>query len=188
MKVLTIFGSPRMKGNTATVLNWVEEELNAQGHEVERANIKDYKINGCIECFVCQTKPQEPGCPQKDDLLRLLDQVFTADAVVYASPLFCWSWTAQLKPFVDRHFCLVSENGEPGGKSLLEGKKMALLMTSAGPMEGNGDLLVKQFDGLAQYVKADVAGRLTVPFCTSPDAMGEDIKLKATQFARGIAG
>ncbi len=188
MKVITIFGSPRKNGNTAKVLNWVEEELRAQGHEVERANINDYKINGCIECFVCQTKPNEPGCPQKDDLLSLLDRMFTADAVVYASPLFCWSWTAQLKPFIDRHFCLVADSGEQAGQSLLEGKKMALVMTAAGPMESNGDLLVKQFDGLAEYVRGDITGRLTVPFCTSPDSIGEDVKQKATQFAQSIVG
>ena len=31
MKIVTLLGSPRKKGNTATVLGWVEEELKSQG-------------------------------------------------------------------------------------------------------------------------------------------------------------
>ena len=82
MKVLTVFGSPRKKGNTATVQNWVVDELKAQGHEVDQVNISDYQINGCVECFTCQTKPDEPGCPQKDDALGLFKRVIDADALI----------------------------------------------------------------------------------------------------------
>ena len=187
MKFLTVFGSPRKKGNTATVLNWVVDELKAQGHEVDQVNISDYQVNGCLECYTCQTKPDEPGCPQKDDALGLFQRVIDADALIYASPLFCWSWTAQLKPFIDRHFCLVTNAGTPKWKSLIDGKKVALVMTAAGPMEGNGDLLVKQFEGLAEFGKAQVAGRLTVPLCTTPDAIGDDARQQAVQFARNLS-
>jgi multimeric flavodoxin WrbA len=187
MKVVSVFGSPRKKGNTATVLNLVEEELRAQGHEVDRIDITKHKVNGCIECYTCQAKPDEPGCPQKDDLLELFQRVIDSDAVIYASPMFCWSWTAQLKPFIDRHFCLVTDAGAPKWKSLIDGKKMALLMTAAGPMEGNGDLLVKQFDGLVEYAKAQLAGHLTVPLCTTPAAIGDDVKQQAVQFARSLS-
>jgi multimeric flavodoxin WrbA len=188
VNIVSVFGSPRKKGNTAAVLNWVEEELRSQGHEVDRINIKDHAINGCIECYVCQTKPDEPGCPQKDDLLDVMSRVIDADVVIYASPMFCWSWTAQIKPFIDRHFCLVTDSGSPQWKSLIEGKKAALVMTLGGPMEGNGDLLVKQFEGLVEYGKAVVAGMLTVPFCSTPEAIGGDVKEQAVTFAQELAG
>lgn len=188
MNVVSVFGSPRKKGNTAKVLNWVEEELMSQGHEVDRINIMDHTINGCIECYACQTKPDEPGCPQKDDLLEVMRRVIDADAVIYASPMFSWSWTAQIKPFIDRHFCLVTNSGTPEEKSLLEGKKAALVMTLAGPMEGNGELLVTQFHGLLQYLKAVPAGTLVAPFCTTPDAIGDDVKEEAARFALKLTG
>jgi multimeric flavodoxin WrbA len=33
MNVISIFGGPRKKGNTATILGWVEEELRTLGHQ-----------------------------------------------------------------------------------------------------------------------------------------------------------
>lgn len=183
MKVLTILGSPRKGGNTATVLGWVEEALKIHGHQVDHVNITDHKINGCLECYTCQAKPDEPGCPQEDDALKVFDRILGADAVIYASPMFCWSWTAQIKPLIDRHFCLVTEPEAGNYKSLLEGKRMALVGTCAGPVEGNGQLLVDQFNLLVDYAKARLAGNLFVPSCTTPDGLSDEIRGQAAQFA-----
>lgn len=186
MKVLTILGSPRKDGNTATVLGWVEEGLRSQGHEVEHVHITDHEVNGCVECYTCQTKPDEPGCPQKDDALKIFNRVLAADAVIYASPVFCWTWTAQMKPLIDRHFCLVTESGAGNYKSLLEGKRMALVGTCAGPVEGNGQLLIDQFNLLVDYAKARSAGHLFVASCTTPDGLPDDLRTQAEEFATAL--
>ena len=52
MNVLTIFGGPRKKGNTATVLSWVEEALRRLGHDIERINLSSKKVHGCIGCLI----------------------------------------------------------------------------------------------------------------------------------------
>ena len=39
MNIISIFGGPRKKGNTATILGWVEEELKTLGHQIERINL-----------------------------------------------------------------------------------------------------------------------------------------------------
>lgn len=183
MKVVSVFGSPRKKGNTAKVLGWVEEELVNQGHEVDRIDVTAYKVNGCLGCYTCQEKPDEPGCPQKDDVVELLNRMIDADAIIYASPLYCWSWTAQIKPIIDRHFCLVTEAGTPKWKSLIAGKPTALVMTSAGPVEGNADILIKQFESLADFAKAKVVDRLAVPLCSTPDAIPDNVKQQAAKLA-----
>ena len=33
MQITTLLGSAKKKGNTATVLSWVEEELESMGHD-----------------------------------------------------------------------------------------------------------------------------------------------------------
>ena len=186
MKIVSLFGSPRMKGNTSKVLSWVEEELRNRGHEVQRINVTEHEINGCLECYACQEESGEPGCPQPDDAVAILNRLIAADAIVYASPLFSWSWTAQMKALIDRHFCLVTDIDTEHPRSLLDGKRLALVATAQGPVEGNLDLLVQQFNGLAQYCKAEVAEHLVVPWCTTPDAISDDIRKQATAMAMGF--
>jgi multimeric flavodoxin WrbA len=36
MRITSLLGSAKKKGNTATVLNWVEEELKSLGNDVEK--------------------------------------------------------------------------------------------------------------------------------------------------------
>ncbi len=147
MKILAILGSPKKSGNTAKVLSMFEEKVGPD-HEVERIHITQYKVGGCLGCYQCHEKRDEPGCVQKDDALLIFDKMIKADAIVYASPLYCWSFTSQLKPLIDRHVCLVTDFGTPDHDSFISGKPTALLVTCAGPIEGNCDAIRSIFTGL----------------------------------------
>lgn len=167
MKILTIMGSPKKNGKTATALKMFEENILSKGNEVERVNITDYNINGCLGCYACMSKPDEPGCIQKDDAQSVFEKILSADAVVYASPLYSFDLTAQMKPLVDRHFCL-------SNTSLLNGKRMALLITCAGQVENNADLVQeffrRGFDGAhGGMYHTELAGRYVIPFSDKPD-------------------
>ena len=48
---------------------------------------------------------------------------------------------SQIKPLIDRHFCLVKNDGTSDHKSLISGKPAALLVTCAGPIEANCDAI-----------------------------------------------
>lgn len=186
MKVLTILGSPRKKGNTATVLSWVEEELKSLGHDVERIAATAYDVKGCLGCYLCQKKLDEPGCVQKDDAIQIFEKMIKSDAIVYSSPLYCWSWSGQIKPLIDRHFCLVKNAYADGWASLIEGKKTALVTTSGGGLEHNAELLVMGFENLVSYCKCRPAGVLHVGFAQNPKDLGDDVKNRAAQLARGL--
>ena len=172
MKIITILGSPRKKGNTATVLSMFEEKVQ-MNHTVERINITRYKVGGCLGCMQCKAKKDEPGCVQNDDALTLFEKMIRADAIVYASPLYCWSFASQIKPLIDRHFCLVSGEGTPEHDSLISGKPAALLVTCAGPIEGNCDAIKHIFEGFADYLNLKGRGLFILPFCTAPDEIGD---------------
>ncbi len=81
MKIITILGSPRKKGNTAKVLSMFEDKVE-KNHEVERINITQYKVGGCLGCLKCQESKGEPGCVQKDDALTIFEKMIQADAIV----------------------------------------------------------------------------------------------------------
>ena len=54
MKVLSINGSPHLKGCTNRALEEVERTLNAQGIETVRVNVGNKDIRGCIACLYCR--------------------------------------------------------------------------------------------------------------------------------------
>jgi len=70
MKIITILGSPKKKGNTAKVLSMFEDKVE-NNHEVERINVTNYNVGGCLGCYKCQERKGEPDCVQKDDALTI---------------------------------------------------------------------------------------------------------------------
>ncbi|MBW1649898.1 MAG: flavodoxin family protein [Deltaproteobacteria bacterium] len=176
MKITTILGSPKKNGNTAAFLEQFEKIME-QNNEINRINIKDKNVNGCLGCGSCRKKPDAIGCVQKDDGVSIFEQMLDSDLIIYASPLYCWGFTAQLKALVDRHFCMVKEFSLPHNHvSLLENKKVALLVTCGGPVENNADLIQTAFERLAFYIKSKIAGKFILPFCS-------DINIAKTQGA-----
>jgi len=188
MKVLTILGGPNKDGNSAQVLGWVEEELRSKGHKVDRVNVVDYEIGGCRSCYACQANPDKPGCVQEDDGRKILRTMTESDVILLTSPLFCWGFTGQVKPLIDRWFCFVTGGGTDKRKSLVAGKRFGLIVTGAGPVEKNMDLIVESFRRAVVWLTADHAGELLVPFCTAPEAMGPDIRDQAKEFANRVTG
>lgn len=188
MRIATVLGSPRKRGNTATVLEWVEEELRSRGHEVDRINITEHDVRGCLGCYACQSTSEEPGCVQDDGAEALLQRMIAADAIVLASPLYCWEFSAQIKPLIDRGICLTTGYAGPDHRSLVEGRRAGLLVTCAGPIEGNADLIVEAFRRVCGLVKLEDAAQLIVPHCSTPDSLRKHVRDQAAEFARKLAG
>ena len=188
MKVLCIQGSPRRGGNTAKVLGWVEDEIRFRGHDVEHIHIEDQKLEGCCGCMFCQSDPDRLECSRKDSGVEIFNKMKEADAVIYATPLYCWGFSSQMKPFIDRHLCLCTGAEEPETyKSHVKNKPVALLVTAMGPdSEGNSDLIKEMFKRLSSYVSTDPVAELVVPFCNEPRDLGEQHKSMAVSFARKI--
>ena len=170
MKLLTIMGSPRKEGNTAKVLGYFEEIIRDK-LEVENIRIASHQVNGCLGCSACKKELDKPGCIQKDDAVSIFERMMQADFVLYASPLYCWGFTSQIKALIDRHFCLIKGYDSPNYKSLMEGKKVALLVTCDGPVENNADLIQGVFERLCEYGKCNMVGKYIVPFCMNSDTI-----------------
>ena len=79
MKVLTIMGSPRKKGNTYKVTRMVEESMMKLGKvEFEYVFLKDLKLKTCLGCQACFNKGEDL-CPLKDDRIMLEEKMHKAD-------------------------------------------------------------------------------------------------------------
>jgi multimeric flavodoxin WrbA len=173
MNVLTLLGSPRRRGNTATVLSLFESRL-PPGVCVERINVVDHKIRGCVGCGNCQGVLDQPGCRQRDEAQYVFQRMFAADVLIYATPLYAWSFTAQMKALLDRHYCLTKWRAGEVAVSLLEGRRAALLVTCGDAIEDNADVIQVEFDRMMAAAHCAVIGRYIVPHCSEPENLGED--------------
>jgi multimeric flavodoxin WrbA len=187
MQIVTILGSPRKAGNTSHVLAWIEQAMQSKGQDVERVNLIDYRIGPCRECMQCRRDNRDLCANHSDDADAILQKLSRADAVLIASPVFCWGFPSHLKALLDRMFCLSDDYvSNPDYATRLQGKTMGLLLTCGGPEEGNAELTIKAFDNLVQFMKARSAGHLLYPFVrTTADFTPRDQQL-AAEFAHKL--
>lgn len=182
MKILTLMGSPRKKGNTAAALNWMEQILIEKGHEINRVNLTAFKLEGCLGCYKCQGSDGFT-CIQKDELNDIYSKMEQAEAVVFASPLYFWSFSAQFKPVIDRFICQVKGYGTKEYTSSLMNKPTALLVTSWGPVENNSEYIVGIYQRAMKYLKSNNKGELVIPGCGPDKPPADNFKKAVRDFA-----
>ncbi len=99
MNILILHGSPRKKGNTATLLEKITEGIEQNGTTPELVRLTELDIHPCIGCGSCEKKGQ---CIFKDDMMPLYEKIADADRILIASPIYFYNVTAQTKLFIDR--------------------------------------------------------------------------------------
>lgn len=114
MKVLLINGSPRQKGNTATVLAEVASQLSSEGIESEIVWIGNKPIRGCIACGQCAA--QGLGrCVFDDDICNRISEKFKEiDALIVGSPVYYGQPNGALLSIIQR--ALYSNGANISGK------------------------------------------------------------------------
>ena len=190
MKILAIQGSPRLEGNTQAVLDIVLEAARQAGAETETVQLSQLKIrSGCLECFTCQQSPDEPGCVVQDDMQGVLAKVLETDVVVWAIPVFCWSPSWLAKMAMDRFYCVFKFKEDGQFDSLVEGRKVAAVITAGGSENDGADLVQETCKRLAEFSKGQWLGAFVAANVANPEAIRADAALleRARQFGRALA-
>ena len=104
-KIIILNGSPRPNGNTAALIDEFTKGAESAGNTVTRFNLKGMDIRPCIGCFKGGSDPASP-CVQKDDMNKIYPAYKEADIVVFASPMYYWSWTGLIKTAFERLFAI----------------------------------------------------------------------------------
>jgi len=102
-KVLGISASPRRDGNSDLLLQRALAGARAVEGEVEHLRLCDYRIEGCTECNACATTGD---CRIRDDYPQILAKMLAADRIIFATPVFFLTVSAQAKLLIDRGQCL----------------------------------------------------------------------------------
>lgn len=101
-KILVLTGSPRKGGNSDLLADAFIQGAARSGHIVERFDAGRKKIMGCKACNTCFKKGN--ACSFDDDFNSLASLLEKADAVVFVTPLYWFTFTAQLKAAIDKMY------------------------------------------------------------------------------------
>lgn len=99
-RVLIISSSPRKNGNSDTLCHSFARGAKEKGNEVIEIFTNAKKINYCKACAYCET--HNGACSQNDDMAEIIDEVLKSDVIVFASPVYFYSISGQLKTLIDR--------------------------------------------------------------------------------------
>ena len=101
MKIVVLQGSPNKKGSTFILADCFRQGAEDAGHTVEMIDVAHAKIHPCTGCIHCG---YEGPCVQKDDVEFIRKKILDGDMLVFATPLYYYGMSAQLKTLIDR-FC-----------------------------------------------------------------------------------
>lgn len=134
MKVVNIIGSPRSRGNSAGIAQLLLEQPGLADSLVRSYELNRLTYRGCQGCMACKTKLEK--CVVQDDLTYVLEDIRTADVVVFSSPVYFGEITAQAAGLIHRGYSFLGNDyrTNPKPSRLAPGKKLVLILS-----QGNKD-------------------------------------------------
>ena len=98
-KIVIISTSLRPGSNSHALAERFAEGAKAAGNEVELISLRGKEIRFCIGCLSCQ---KTGACIFKDDVPAIMDSVLEADVVCWATPIYYYEMSGQMKTLIDR--------------------------------------------------------------------------------------
>ena len=98
-KVLIISSSPRQGGNSETLAASFARGAQEAGHLVETVYLREKQIGFCNGCFACLKLGR---CVINDDAVDIVARMHDADVLVFATPVYYYCVSGQLKTILDR--------------------------------------------------------------------------------------
>jgi multimeric flavodoxin WrbA len=98
-KVLIISTSLRNNANSEILAHETEKGATDAGHSVEFITLKDKNIQFCKGCLACQKIGK---CVINDDVNDIVLKMKEANVIVWATPIYYYEMTGQMKTLIDR--------------------------------------------------------------------------------------
>ena len=98
-KVIVISTSLRRGSNSDMLADKFVEGAVSAGNDVEKISLVGKDIRFCTGCFGCQRLGK---CVIKDDVNDIMAKVLEADVVAWATPIYYYEMSGQMKTLIDR--------------------------------------------------------------------------------------
>lgn len=158
MNIVVLMGSPNRHGSTSILVEEFRRGAQEAGHSVDVVDVCHMDIHPCTGCVACG---YEGPCVQKDDVEEIRDKLLASNMVVFATPLYYYGMSAQLKTMVDR-FCAF--NSSLTAKHL----KSALLAVAWNADGWTFDTLEVHYRTLVRYLRFEDCGEVLGRGCGTP--------------------
>ena len=152
MKILILTGSPRKNGNSNTLANHFTQGAEEAGHQIVRFDAAFKNVHPCTGCNSCG---MNGPCIFKDDFEFVRQHIVDADMVVFATPMYYFGISAQLKTVIDRFYAVNGQIHRP--------KKAALIMTYADNSPEKEGVIINHYNVLLNYLGWQDAGQIIAP-------------------------
>lgn len=174
MKIVVLMGSPNKNGSTNILIREFERGATEAGHEVVVIDTAHTVVRACTGCIVCG---YNGPCVQKDEMEQIKAQILSADMLVFATPLYYYGMSAQLKTVVDR-FCAF--NGSIQNKHM----RSALLTVAWNSDSWTFEALELHYKTLVRYLNFKDMGMVLGRGCGTP-SMTKSSKYPAEAYKLG---
>jgi multimeric flavodoxin WrbA len=153
--ILVLTGSPRKGGNTDKLADAFISGARQGGHKIVKFATADKTIKGCIDCQTCFTRGS--ACSIPDDFAQLAPLLDQADMLVFATPMYWFSFPVQLKAAIDKFYAyLIAEKK-------WNIKECMLLVCGGVGDESKFDGIVTSYKRIAEFLGWKDSGVIIVP-------------------------
>lgn len=175
-KVLIVSTSIRKGSNSEILARGVKRGVLDAGNETEFVSLTGKEIGFCRGCLACQ---KTGNCVIRDDMDDLIEKVREADAIVFATPIYFYEMSGQMKVFLDR--C------NPLYISDYKFRSVYLVTASAEESDGVAQQTAQGLQGWIEcFPKASFGGLLSCGGVIGPNeaAVREELLTAAFEFGR----
>lgn len=166
-KVTIISTSLRNNSNSDLLAQSFMNGAKSAGHDVTYISLRDKQIAFCKGCLACQSLGH---CVIQDDVKTIEDAVLNSDVVVFATPIYYYEMSGQMKTLIDRLNPMFSKD--------YKFRDAYLLMTAAEDAEEVPARTMSGFGGwIACFEKCRLAGSIFCGGVTNPNDIADNPKL-----------
>lgn len=174
--VFVLSSSIRAGSNSEILAKEFAKGATEAGNNVEFVSLKNFNLKFCLGCLACQKIGK---CVIDDDVKSVIQKVSDSDVLVFATPLYYYEMSGQLKTFLDRINPLFGKDNKFRDVYLL-----------GACFDGSEDAFDRAISGLGGWLDcfdgARLAGTLFATSTNDPNSVSEDFKQKAYNLGKNI--
>jgi multimeric flavodoxin WrbA len=159
--VLVISASLRERSNSEALARAFAEGAESAGNAVETLSLRGRKLAFCRGCLACQSLGR---CVIDDDAVSIAAKMKAADVIVFATPIYYYEMSGQLKTLLDRANSLYDSD--------YAFREIYLLSAAADEAEGTDRRAIQGLEGwIACFDRCRLAGTVFAGGVNGPGEM-----------------